>query len=62
MNDCEILALDCGTEANDWMSRFLGKPVRLVHSRPALGSRDASDTPMKWENEARKGDKVIILS
>ncbi|XP_076466095.1 mitochondrial amidoxime reducing component 2-like isoform X2 [Babylonia areolata] len=63
-----LRALDVGSEASDWFTRFLRQPVRLLHAGPGVGTRDAYYMPLSWETEARKGDKnstvawTILLS
>ncbi|KAK7497252.1 hypothetical protein BaRGS_00011546 [Batillaria attramentaria] len=60
VHDAEIEVLDCGEEAREWISRFLGQPANLAHSRPGISSRDAYDLPRAWENSARKGDVAVF--
>ncbi|XP_076466094.1 mitochondrial amidoxime-reducing component 1-like isoform X1 [Babylonia areolata] len=55
-----LRALDVGSEASDWFTRFLRQPVRLLHAGPGVGTRDAYYMPLSWETEARKGDKTVF--
>jgi hypothetical protein len=62
MENISIKALDFGDKANSWMSKFVGKPVRLLYSHPGIGTRDAYDMPyLKWDTTARKGDEVCRM-
>ncbi len=47
-----LLAEDCGDEAADWLSRFLGTACRLVRAGTAF------DRPVAKPGKARPGDRV----
>ena len=56
-NRLGLQALDCGDEAAEWLTRFLGKPFRLLHHSPELPPvKVAADT--KWGHLGEPGEEV----
>lgn len=56
----DINVVDCGDEARQWISDFLGRSAYMVFSCPDLGTRDAYLRQRKWDNEAKSGDVSIF--
>ncbi|CAH1791886.1 unnamed protein product [Owenia fusiformis] len=50
----------CGQEAADWFSKYLNKPVRLLHLHPKLGTSTMLDGASKFDKWARPWDKVAF--
>ncbi|KAK7108851.1 mitochondrial amidoxime-reducing component 1-like [Littorina saxatilis] len=56
----EMNVLECGPEANDWFSRYIGQTVLVYHSRPGIGTHDTYEHPLGWDTDARKGDRTVF--
>ncbi|XP_071080528.1 mitochondrial amidoxime-reducing component 1-like [Haliotis cracherodii] len=57
--ECRTEGLDCGQEAADWVSSFLGlEGLRLLFSAPGMHKRESSDEFKPWGNPALLGDQA----
>ncbi|CAG5132591.1 unnamed protein product [Candidula unifasciata] len=50
----------CGQEAENWITKFLKKPAKLVFSCPELGLRDVYSRLRQWDNTSRQGDVSVF--
>ncbi|XP_035827256.1 mitochondrial amidoxime-reducing component 1 [Aplysia californica] len=55
-----IPMIDCGEEAEKWISDFVGRPANIFFSCPELGLRDSYERKRKWDNTAREGDVTVF--
>ena len=58
----DVEGLDCGREAADWLSKYIGIPCRLVHAASQLKKRHLYEIPNsdKWHKMTKQEDKVCI--
>ena len=57
-----IEAYDCGSEAAQWLSSYLGGEYRLVHHPDTLRGRDLNKIPWHWSSQTKDHDFVCSQS
>ncbi|XP_064603897.1 mitochondrial amidoxime-reducing component 1-like [Liolophura sinensis] len=54
-----LKAVDCGTEAAAWVSKYLKRPgLKLLYYAPELPKRDLTVVKKAWDTRAKTGDKT----
>lgn len=60
MEEPEVSIIECGGEAEAWISGFLGRRARIVFSCAEMGTRNIHEMRRDWDNNVRPTDQTVF--